>query len=842
MSNIILNINGQKRPCLIDLSYGPYFSWKYTNDLKKDYLQEAYQIIVKENDSVVWDSGKVNSNKQQMIIYDGEKLKTQTEYEVNVKTWGNGNVECNGSSSFFTGASGQELSKAKWLSGKGLLRKEFSVEDNIKRAYVYVTTVGYYELYLNGNKVGDQVITPSHTDPDKNIEFQAYEITNELLKGQNAIGIMTGGGFVKCEPFFIKNPSSILMMVIEYQNGNKQTLVTDETWQTLVSPIVEDNVFSGEKYDARLETKGWANAGLDIECENATVVDAPKGVLEPQILSPIKIHEIFKPVSINKLDDGKYVVDFGQNTSGIVRIRVSGKAGETITLRHCEVLNKDGSANQMNLRIVEECDKYTLKGEGIEEYRPHFTFHGYRYVQIENWPGEMTKDSVESCATYSSVERIGNFECSDDLFNKIYKAMCWSLKTNLHSVPTDCPQRNERRGWIGDGHTASISNMYNSDMHWFYRKWLRDIKAVTDEETGEMYYSSAPRFIDDCCFFTWSSGLTIMPYNLWKYYDDIEIVKEFYPLIKKNLAFTATFMDKDIHLILDPGRLDHSLIPFDTTTNDWLAVDRTRNVEVMNSFYYDQNRMMSEMAEALGYEDDKKHYLDEMAQVKEAYNKKFLLHRRRTPIDMGIYGQDFDNSQCSQSMPLLFGICPDTHIERAFNTLISDVTEERGETVLTGGLIGTPIIVDCLHKFGRDDVIADIFSRDKYPSWGFMINKGATTIWERWLYMVSAEMNSHNHAHLCSPSKWLYYGLAGLGFGETNSDGQHIFEIKPYIKPDMDYAKASIDSIWGEVSTSWKKVNGKVEFTVVIPPNTKAHVIFGNEDKVVGSGTYTFIA
>jgi alpha-L-rhamnosidase len=535
-----LKCNGIKNPVGID-SKVPEFSWLFVKPGRSKF-QKAYRIIVSDSRDLLiqetgnmWDSGMVTSGVTHIIAYEGKPVGSRTRYFWKVFIWDEeGQISKSTEDAYFETAFLKKSEwKASWIGGANLLRNEFAVDREFLQARAYITGLGYYELRINGDKIGDQVLSPSYTDYKKRIEYQVYDITENLHHGVNALGIMLGA---HCRPIDLRRGiyyngklKALLQVEITFADGTCTVIKSDGTWRCADGPIVENSIYDGEVYDALLERDGWDQLMYsDSDWDMAKVYDWTDAELKVQSLPPIRVIEDISPESVICIKPGVYVADFGQNIAGWTRIEMdgSGKRGIKVTLRHAELLNENGTINNANLRTAKATDSYTLKGNLIEVYEPRFTYHGFRYVQIEGYTGELTAENITARVVHSDVEEISSFECSNLLFNRIHSAMKWTLKNNLHSIPTDCPQRDERQGWLGDGHIASEAAICNFDMQHFYRNWLEDIRN-TQEETGNIIDLAAPGWKKKQSL-AWNCAYYVIVWNLYKHYGDISVVKDHY--------------------------------------------------------------------------------------------------------------------------------------------------------------------------------------------------------------------------------------------------------------------------------------------------------------------------
>jgi alpha-L-rhamnosidase len=838
MMNGKLNVfcNGQSHPILLDLDEGPWFSWKFAEDVSSGFLQHSYQIVVKERDNIIWNSGRIESPTQHMINYTGPELLEFGMYRATIKSWGIDGETASGEIKFEPGISEKNLCKSVWIGGNSLLRRDFSLPSNVKYARLYISAIGYYEVRINGEKADDQTLTPSFTDIDKRVEFQAYDVTHLVRKGNNASGIMLGRGMIWNSPRRVSEPYAIFYLRIVLEDDSIFELRSDGAWQSLESPIVFNSVYKGEHYDARLEKEGWDKADYAGITKKVNIIKPYLGKFSPQILPPIRITGEIKPIKIKRLENYNWMVDYGQNLVGVVRLTVKGERGTTVTIRPGEIIFNNGHINQHTLRQSDVYDSYILRGHCDKEiHTPRFTYHGFRYVEISNYPGELMPENVVACTITSDVHSAGSFKCSDDLYNCIHNMMRWTIINNLHSIPTDCPQRNERQGWMADGFLASEEAIYNFNMHWFYRKWINDITDTLDKN-GMVGAPTAPSW-GAGNFFPWKASIFIMPWYLYRLYGDTALIKKLYSTLRNILLKYETFLNED-GLISEENNMNDG-IQWDSTSNDWLALDRTQNIIVLNGFLYRECTIMEEFANCLGQIHDRQHWNDMSEKIKNGYNKVFYHTDKNEEVPGGFYGGVNSNSQYAQALPMSLGIVPEEQYNLVLKNLLWDIQQSRGSVQLSTGILGTKCLIDFLEAIDRNDIVAKLFSRREFPGWGFMVTNGATTVWERWTLMKGGGMNSHNHPALASAGTWFYRGLCGIYPGRIDETGRCIFTIKPYIPNLLEWAEASWDTPWGVVSSKWQCKDGKIEFSYVIPPNTRGEIIIQGKKKIVGPGVYS---
>ncbi len=831
-SAIDLKCEGRSHALGID-EKTPSFSWQFSQE-GENTIQTAYQITVSSKKNCrngdMWDTGMVSSARTNMIEYEGKELEPETEYYWTVRVWDKDSIPSQESEiACFETAKFSKAWNAEWLTGGNILRKEFVLPSDIKTARAYITCVGYYELYINGKKIGDEVLAPSYTDPELVIEYHVYDITEYLHEGTNAAAIMLGHGMPIEEPYLVEEPLAIAEIKIKTDSGTEICLGTDETWNITDSPILENSLYRGETYDAQLEDSGWDKPGFTGKVSPAVLAEPPAGMLVAVITPSMKVVDDTMAVkSIARLENGDRVVDVGQNMTGWLSFSLKGQKGSTIVLRYAELLYDDGTVNQENLRSADAVDKYIFKGEGVETYSPHFTTHGFRYVQISEYTGEITPEDLKVCVVRSSVAKAGEFECSDEFINRVHSAMKWTFANNMQSVPTDCPQRAERRGWLCDAHVASEGCIMNFDMQYFYRKWLLDIDTLINDETGEILYANAPRWVIRESM-EYKSAFLIVTWNLYKHYGDLPILKKNYRKMKLMMQF---LMDQYLR---EDGYLD---LP--ETFGDWLSVEATDKQMLGNAYYLISLDVLVNSARVLCNKDDEKHYAELLRRGKAAYHKVFYSPRitADSPEYTGYYGQLTGITQCAQTFPIYLDLCDPAELSKVERNLIWDIEKAHGDAQLTTGIASTKYVVEVLHKLNRDDLVLKLFRRKLFPSWGFMLEMGGTTVWERWQYLVGGEMNSHDHPALAAPDTWLFTTLAGIN-SEFDENGRRVFTISPYIDGSIGWVKVSRDTAWGHIAVSLTTDNGK-KLNVSVPPNTSAHIICSDIDEWVGSGDYLF--
>lgn len=700
-----------------------------------------------------------------------------------------------------------------------MLRKEFDVARSVKRATVYMSGLGLSELYLNGDKVGDAVLSPGLTEYSKRTFYVTHDVTKQLQQGRNAVGVILGNGRyfaprskVPMETRTFGYPKLLLQMHIDYTDGSSAEIISDDTWKlTTNGPIRANNEYDGEEYDARLEMPGWAKAGFDDKTWRAAqLVKGPEGVLAAEMIEPIRVTQTIKPIAMSEPKPGVYIYDMGQNMVGWCRLKVSGPKGATVSVRHAEIL-KDGMLYLDNIRSAQVTNLYTLKGEGEEVYEPRFTYHGFRYVEVRGFPGTPTLASIEGRVVHDDVPRAGEFVSSNPLLNQIYQNIFWGVRGNYRSMPTDCPQRDERHGWLGDRSAESKGETYLFDVSALYSKWIDDIRD-SQKDSGSIpdvapYYW--PIYSDNI---TWPGSYVIIPNSLREQYGDTRLIERHYPTMKMWVQHMGTFIKDD-------------LMPKDTY-GDWCVPPESQHLihsqdpmrktkgEILGTcYYYHILRLMEQYANLLAKPEDAKQFGALAERMKVAFNKKYF-DAEKAQYDNG--------SQTSSVLPLAFGLVPDEYRQRVFDKLVQKITVETKSHIGTG-LVGGQWLMRVLSDNGRADLAYTIASQKDYPSWGYMISKGATTIWELWNGdTADPAMNSGNHVMLVGDLNiWMHEYLGGIR-PDPKYPGFQRFVLRPYPVGDLRFVKASHRSMHGLIESKWRREGNWLMLDVTVPTNTSA--------------------
>lgn len=716
-------------------------------------------------------------------------------------------------------------------------RNEFSTVKKVSSDRVYVTSLGLYQLFLNGKKVGDELFTPGWTSFNKRLQYQTYDVT-AMVQQKNAIGAVLGDGWYRGNigwgnqhSYYGDKLALLVQLKIDYTDGTSETIVSDKNWKVSNGPILESDIYNGEKYDARLEMKGWANAGFDEgSWQNVAEMDRPSTkLIAPQGVAVKAIEEI-KPIKLIKTPKGENVLDMGQNMVGWVRLKVNGKKGDVVTLQFAEVLDKEGNFYMDNLRSAKCTDTYILKGEGEEVYEPFFTFHGFRFLKLDGLAGEPKLDQITGVVIHSAMNPTGSFSCSDPMINQLQHNIQWGQKGNFLDVPTDCPQRDERLGWTGDAQVFSPTAAYNFDVAAFYTKWMKDVAA------DQLPDGKVPHVIPDVLkggggATAWADVALVVPWNTYLAYGDKRILVEQYASMKgwvdymKNRAGDDYLWTGDQHF--------GDWLAFATNRSDYPGATTEKDLIATGYFAYSSS-LLAKIAKIIGNEADAKKYAELSGNVKMAFVKEFV-----TPA-----GRLVSNTQTAYSLAIAFDLLPEKLIPAAAKYLADDVNK-MGH--LTTGFVGTPLLCKTLSAQGYDELAFMLLNRKEYPSWLYPVTQGATTIWERWDgqkpdgTFQSVGMNSFNHYAYGAIGEWLYTYVAGIEIDELHPGYKHII-LAPHPGGGLTNVNAEFNSIHGKIQSSWKIEGGNFVYDVEIPANTTATVILpkSKEKKEIGSGKYSF--
>ncbi len=833
----------------------PRFSWIVTSE-KRNQVQTAFRLLVSSsraslasNRADLWDSGKKLSATTSNVIYHGKELASNQKYYWKVIIWdGKDQAFESPVTSFETSLFYDHEWKALWI-GKGpadeplpakgfygsvkeqaglkdtvihegrslLLRKEIACARKIKTAKAFITGLGFYEFYINGKRVGDLVLTPAKTPYHKHILYDTYDVTSLLKQGKNALGIHLGNGWYnpykkwwnqyRMQWFGAKK--AILQIHITYDDGSTEITGTDKSWSWSDGPALYNCIYDGEVYDANGQKRGWNttdyNAG---DWKPVTVYANVKAKLVSQQMPPIREISEIRPTEVQSPGTGIRVFDMGQNFTGWARIFLTGNKNTRVTMRFAEDIKPDGNIDVSSNENAGATAQYILSGEGTEVYEPSFTYFGFRYVEITS-DKPFTLNEVTGRVVHSANTPVGNFECGNDLVNKIHKATVWSQKSNMLGYPMDCPQRDERLGWLGDAQVSADQAMFNFDMALFYQNWFRGIRDNQNEVTGDLPIISPQPYMPDEGI-EWSSTYLIMLWQFYLNYGDENILREHYPAMNRYMEFLAGLSKNHI---LPQGWI-----------GDWGSLvfgwKEGQPESVPSAFYILNARIMAKTAAVLGYDADKKKFDLLENDITKVYNQKYL------NLQTGNY---LAGSQMDNAFPLYLDIVPDTLRQKVLDNLVADI-ENTNHMHLTTGVLGTKYMPEALAINGRADIAWKLINQKSYPGWNQMMEK-YTTVCEFWTLK-----QSKNHVMMGSIDAWFYKYVAGIQIDPAHP-GFEKFIIKPVFPEGLSHASASTGTIKGRISVSWEKQNDHVLMNVHVPFSTSAMVyIPGKRDAEITEG------
>ncbi len=817
-----------------------------TENAPRGLRQSAWQILVASDEqrlrigaADLWDSGKVSGEADVHSIaipYDGIPLRSRQRCHWCVRVWDQNDVP-----SDFSAPQHWEMAllepgdwqaewvgyPAGWTGRTKYFRRVFELGQPVLKARAYIAGLGYHELRINGEKVGDHVLDPGWTDYSKRVLYVTHDITGHLQTGRNAVGVIVGHGWHG-------SPILKLQLEVAYTDGSEERIFTQggqsgapHLWYVNGGPLISDSIYDGENYDARLEQDGWdrpvslATESREDMWDTVVPVCPPAGMLVAQTSEPIKIVETLRPVLMQEPRPGVFVFDAGRNLAGWARLHVRGPRGTRITLRFAENLHADGTADQRALRKAAATDTYILRGNdhggdreacAPETWEPRFTYHGFRYVQVEGLPpGQASLDTLDIRVVRSAVSRNGSFTCGNDLLNRIQATVVHTEASNLHSVPTDCPQRNERMGWLNDMTVRAEQSLYNFRLDRFYEKWLSDI-ADTQADDGS---------ITDTAPFKWgkrpadpvSVSYLLLGWLCNAHYLDTEYLNTHYTGFAR---WTDYLLSCSENFIIRHSSWGDWAPPknFAVAGSDGggAIASGTPGSLVSTGFLHYHARLLSRIAALLGRAQDAARWEDTARQVADAFNREFWDEAA------GGYGT---NNQACNALALFLKLPSPERTPRVVQNLVSDI-ERHGGHLSTGNLC-TKYLLEVLTEHGHVDVAYRIATQTTYPSWGYMLNMGATTLWERWEHLTGASMNSHNHPMHGSVSSWFYKYLAGIRC-EIDETGASRIVIHPYFPRGLDRVEASYDGPHGRIASAWENRDGHLTLCVTIPVNAQAIV------------------
>jgi alpha-L-rhamnosidase len=825
-----LRIEYQENPVGLDVKK-PRFSWIIESE-DKNVLQTAYRIVVTKDEAKVWDTDKRESSESVLVEYKGLHLVSCSQYQVHVEVWDNKGNKATVDGTFETGLLKGTNFQADWITHDfpaeetvcPVFVKELKAEKEIQKVRIYATALGVYEIKINGEKVGDTYFAPGWTNYKKRLQYQTYE-ADRMLQEQNKIEITVGNGWYKgifgfaCTPNIYGDRVAVLAEIhITYSDGTKQIIKTDESWKVTTGVIRSSEIYMGETIDSCFKAD---------EMRNAVCSSFDKNLIVGQESEPVRITERISAKEFIITPKGEKLIDFGQNLTGFVEVKVNGEVGQKITIRHAEVLDKDGNFYPDTLRQAISHDIYICNGEE-QTFLPHFTFHGFRYICIEGL-GDIRLENFTACVLHTEMEETGSFTCSNPLVDQLQSNIQWGQRGNFLDIPTDCPQRDERLGWTGDAQVFAGTAAYNRNVALFFTKWLRDLASEQTKEFG------VPHVIPNILgnqegAAAWSDAATIIPWVIYETYGDIRVLEEQYESMKGWVDFITSRCGSN------------GLWQTGFQYGDWLALDKEESADrtgatdkylVANAYYAYSTDIVRKTAELLQKKEDTEKYSDLYTSIKKAFNEEYITTT----------GRIVSETQTGCVLALYFDLAEEKYREQILKSLERNIANHKNH--LSTGFVGTPYLCLTLTENRLHDLAGTIFLKEDYPSWLYSIKKGATTIWERWNSIMPngdfdvSGMNSLNHYAYGSIGEWMYRRLAGINQLEP---GYKKILIKPQFIKGITSVEAAFKSVYGNIKSAWSCKNEMIKIDVEIPANTIAVLYLPEKDQPieVGSGSYHY--
>jgi alpha-L-rhamnosidase len=828
----------------------PRWSWERRAD-RRGERQTAYQILVASGSddlaggaADLWDSGRVESDRSAHVEYEGRALTSGQRCWWAVRVWDRDGQPSSWSEPArwemgllvpadwhgdWIGLSVETVSDSSIPPGADLppapfLLRTFALDRPVRRARLYATARGLYELHLNGQRVGDQVLSPGWTDYRTRIQYQTYDVADLLRTGENTLGAILGTGWYaghlgwpsagpRQTRRYGERPELLVELRVEHADGSTTIVSSDGDWRGTTGPILLSDLLMGETYDARIAFPLAEVAGADDRpWRPVETTTKDPTLLVADRAEPVRVVQELTPVAVTRRDDGAWIVDFGQIMTGWIRLRVTGQAGDRVRLRFGEMLNPDGSLYTENLRSARQTDTYVLRGGAEEVWEPRFTFHGFRYVEVTGFPGALTPEAITGRVVESATRDVGSFACSNELVNRLYRNVVWGQRGNFLSIPTDCPQRDERLGWLADAQIFAPAACFNRDVAAFFTKWLTDVADAQSPEGA--YPDVAPRMINlENGAPGWGDGGIILPWTLYQRYGDRRLLERHYDGMTRWVAWIER-QNPDLRWRHGRGR----------DFGDWLNVGAETSKELIGTAHFANDaRLLARIARVLGRDDDAARYDALFARIKAAFVESYVQADRR------IEGE----TQTAYLLALAFDLLPDGLREAASRHLLVDL-EARGWS-LTTGFLGLPLLLPILTELGAVEGAYRLLLKEDHPSWGYMIRHGATTVWERWdgwteeRGFQTPTMNSFNHYAFGAVGDWLFRVVGGI---DTDPDhpGFARVVVRPRPGGGLTHARATYRSIRGEIVSDWRIEGEELVLAVELPANTRGTVILPTAD------------
>jgi alpha-L-rhamnosidase len=825
----------------------PRLSWRLNSE-SRGIKQTSYQILVSSNlealsanNGEIWNTGRIDSDQSYSIRYEGKGLVSGQRYYWKVRIW-----DQSGSPSAWSQPAWWEMGllhaadwQGQWIGGTAiqtdseaaapLLRKTVLLEQHILHARAYICGLGYHELSINGAKMGSNVLDPGFTNYDQRTLYVTHDITSSLNKGNNCIAVELGRGFYSLktpntwnweQATWNSEPKLFIQVNIILEDGSSLWVASDESWRTAAGPRLKNSLYSGEVYDARLVKSGWTSPDYDdADWSIATLIAHTSAKLQSQIIPPIQIIETVQAKSIRQTDAGRYIVDFGINIVGWVEFQVKGEAGTSVQLRYGEKLNPDDTVYNENSYVFGESqtDHYILNGIGMETWEPAFSYKGFRYVELVNWPEAPELANILGKIVRSSVRKTGKFTCSNPLLNHIYKATSHTILNNLHSIPTDTPVY-EKNGWTGDAHLIAETANYSFDLLLFWEKWMQDFQDCQKPDGAIPLIVPASQWGWDHAP-VWTSAYVLIPWYLYMHYGDRRVLDQHYNTMKAYADWEISKLNADYtaHSVLGdwvpPG------------SKDWSPPEGSRLMAAAYAYYI--LKTVSQIAEAVGTASDVENYSNVAQKIAESFHSTFFNR------DKGIYETEIEAGyrQASNIIPLAFGLTPSADTAQVIEHLMHDIIAVRDKHLNTG-IIGTKYILPVLTDLGFGEIAYAIADQKTYPSWGFWLENGIQTLLEEW----ELKSRSQNHYMFGTVVEWFFKYLAGI---QPDAPGYKAFTVKPHILGSLTQVSAEMETIYGQILVSWQlSTDGDYSLEVTVPPNSQATIFIpaADSDNLTESG------
>ncbi|MCW5942175.1 MAG: family 78 glycoside hydrolase catalytic domain [Fimbriimonadaceae bacterium] len=816
----------------------PRLSWKLDDD-RQGARQSAYRILAADpNGHALWDSGRVDSDASIHVPWGGAPLASRAAVEWRVKVWDQDGEESGWSAParFELGLlHNRDWAGASWISNPPAadddsqpapyFRGEFALLSHPRRARLFATALGAFEIEINGTRVGEDVLVPGWTEYATRVPTVTYDVTDLVREGANAIGAIVGDGwycgylgFANHRQHYGKFPEFAAILEVEDDRGAVVRVVTDGAWRTGFGAIRKSDLYHGETHDATLEPHGWSEAGFeatDWVAATARPIDADKPLLVPKQGPAVRRTEQLAPISRAEPAPGVFVYDFGQNFAGRARLRLNAPRGTTVRLRHAEMLEKDGTLYTANLRSARATDEYVCAGTGDETFEPRFTFHGFRYLEVTGLVEPPSCDDVTGVVLHTDLEKSGSFSCSSELVNRLQGCIEWGLRSNFLEVPTDCPQRDERLGWTGDAQVFVSTACLNRDVEAFFEKWMTDMRDAQEDGAFPHFAPTLDRNWNASA--AWADAGVIVPWTIYERYGDRRILED-------NLDAMAAWVDWQTR------HCDEKGVPQHTGFGDWLAIDApnpgrapTPTKLIAGAYYAHTADLVARAASVLGRDDIVAKYREVHAAAVRTFRHEWT----------SAGGRVVGNTQTGYLLALGFDLLPEELRPIALRHLVDDIAE-RGWHLSTG-FVGTPFLNPVLTRFGREDVAFRLLLQETYPSWLYPVLQGATTVWERWNSYThehgfgDAGMNSFNHYAYGAIGTWMVETVAGLGL-DPEFPGYKRLRLRPKPGHGITHAEATLETPYGTARAGWRIEGDRLTIEGRVPPNATALLTLPSTD------------